>query len=140
MSMKVVFYEKPGCVNNTHQKALLTQAGHEVEARSLLDYPFSTATLRPFFGARPLTEWFNPSAPRLKNGEVHPDQLDETAALQAMLADRLLIRRPLIEAQGRQVVGFDNDIQRWLAVATSDNLEQCPKADRADSAYKAGCD
>jgi len=64
-----------------HQKALLTQAGHEVEARSLLDYPFSTATLRPFFWWSSADEWFNPSAPRLKNGEVHPDQLDETAAL-----------------------------------------------------------
>ena len=126
--MLIVFYEKPGCVNNTRQKALLAQAGHEVEARNLLEYPFSAATLRPFFGARPLAEWFNPSAPRLKNGEVQPDRLDETTALQAMLADRLLIRRPLIEAQGRKVVGFDDTVQRWLAATTSDNLEQCPKA------------
>lgn len=132
--MKVVFYEKPGCVNNTRQKALLAQAGHEVEARSLLEYPFSAATLRPFFGVRPLAEWFNPSAPRLKSGEVQPGLLDEAAALQAMLADRLLIRRPLIEAQGRQVAGFDAAIQNWLAVTTADNLEQCPKTD------KPGCD
>jgi len=132
--MEIVFYEKPGCVNNTRQKTLLAQAGHQVEARSLLDYPFSAATLRPFFAARPLAEWFNPSAPRLKNGEVQPHRLDEAAALQAMLADRLLIRRPLIEAQGRQVAGFDADIQRWLAATTADNLEQCPKAD------KPGCD
>ena len=130
--MDIVFYEKPGCVNNTRQKVLLAQAGHEVEAHSLLEYPFSAATLRPFFGARPLVEWFNPSAPRLKNGEVQPCRLDETTALQAMLADRLLIRRPLIEAGGRQTVGFDDDIQRWLGVATFDNLEQCPKADSCD--------
>lgn len=132
--MKVVFYEKPGCVNNTRQKALLAQAGHQVEARSLLDHPFDAATLRPFFAARPLAEWFNPSAPRLKNGEIQPDQLDEAAALQAMLADRLLIRRPLIEAEGRQAAGFDAAIQRWLAASTAGNLEQCPKGD------KPGCD
>jgi len=129
--MRIVFYEKPGCVNNTRQKTLLAQAGHEVEARSLLDYPFSAATLRPFFAARPLADWFNPSAPRLKNGEIQPAQLDEAAALQAMLADRLLIRRPLIEAEGRQVAGFDVDIQSWLGTTTADNLEQCPKADKA---------
>lgn len=51
--MKVVFYEKPGCVNNTKQKALLARAGHEVEARSLLDCPFDAATLRAFFGDLP---------------------------------------------------------------------------------------
>lgn len=128
--MEIVFYEKPGCINNTRQKVLLAQAGHQVEARSLLDYPFSAATLRPFFAARPLAEWFNPSAPRLKNGEVQPHRLDEDSALQALLADRLLIRRPLIEAQGRQVAGFDADIQRWLAATASDDLEQCPKTDK----------
>jgi nitrogenase-associated protein len=132
--MEIVFYEKPGCINNARQKVLLVQAGHKVEARSLLDYPFSAATLRPFFAARSLAEWFNPSAPRLKSGEVQPELLDEAAALQAMLADRLLIRRPLIEAQGRQVAGFDPAIQRWLVATTADNLEQCPKSD------KPGCD
>lgn len=125
--MKIVFYEKPGCVNNTKQKALLAEAGHEVEARSLLDHPFDAATLRRFFGELPVAAWFNPSAPRLKNGEVRPESLDEEAALAAMLADRLLIRRPLIDAGGWQAVGFDASVQQYLNIATPASLEQCPR-------------
>ncbi len=129
--MNIVFYEKPGCVNNTKQKALLAQAGHQVEARSLLDYPFDAATLRGFFGSLAVPDWFNPSAPRLKNAEVIPANLNENAALAAMLADRLLIRRPLIDAEGWQCVGFDENIQEKLGVASAANLEQCPRSDIA---------
>lgn len=125
--MKIVFYEKPGCVNNTKQKALLAQAGHQVEARSLLDHPFDAATLRGFFGNLPLPEWFNPSAPRLKNAEVIPADLNEHAALAAMLADRLLIRRPLIEAEGWRSVGFDETIQHRLGCNSGENMESCPR-------------
>lgn len=32
----VIFYEKPGCINNTKQKARLLAAGHEVQAHNLL--------------------------------------------------------------------------------------------------------
>ena len=32
----VLFFEKPGCVNNTRQKALLAASGHSVWARNLL--------------------------------------------------------------------------------------------------------
>ncbi|MBS4095666.1 MAG: hypothetical protein KGZ83_02370 [Sulfuricella sp.] len=125
--MKVVFYEKPGCVNNTKQKALLCQAGHEVAARSLLEYPFKAAELRRFFGRLPVTEWFNPSAPRLKSGEIRPETLDEESAIAAMLADRLLIRRPLIDTPDWQCVGFDEAIRQRLGVAALDNLEKCPR-------------
>ena len=124
---KLTFYEKPGCVNNTKQKALLRDAGHEVEARSLLDHPWTTESLRPFFGARPVAQWFNPSAPRIKSGEVVPQGMDESAALNAMLADRLLIRRPLIQFGDRHEVGFDAEIERWLGVAPRADLENCPK-------------
>ena len=56
---KVIFYEKPGCINNAKQKALLWAAGHEVIAYNLLKTPWTVASLRPFFGDRPVTEWFN---------------------------------------------------------------------------------
>lgn len=125
--MKVVFYEKPGCVNNTRQKALLAQAGHEVEARSLLDWPFTPPGLRAFFADLPLAAWFNASAPRLKSGEVRPEQLDEDGAIAAMLADRLLIRRPLIEAGGQLSAGFDETIQSRLGATTRADVETCPR-------------
>lgn len=136
--MLVVFYEKPGCVNNTRQKALLRAAGHEVKTRCLLNWPWTGEELRAFFGQRLVAEWFNPTAPRIKSGEIDPRTMDEAAALTAMLADPLLIRRPLVEADGRKIQGFDEDMQRWLGVAAPEALEICPKTDTAQGL--AGCD
>ncbi len=129
----VRFYEKPGCVNNTKQKALLAASGHQVEAHDLLTTPWTPERLRPFFGALPVAQWFNPSAPRLKAGEVDPEALDEAAALAAMLQDPLLIRRPLMEVDGECRVGFDPAaVDAWIglragAERSPAELESCPK-------------
>ena len=128
----VIFYEKPGCINNTKQKALLSTAGHQVDARNLLTTLWTGETLRQFFGSRPIVEWFNYSAPRIKSGEVVPAQLDESQALALMIADPLLIRRPLIQVENRCEVGFDREkIDSWIGLALTKNdqedLENCPR-------------
>ncbi len=136
----VTFYEKPGCANNTRQKQLLTAAGHTVIARNLLTEPWTAERLRAFFGGRPVAEWFNRAAPRVKSGEVVPERLDPLTALALMLADPLLIRRPLLEADGRREAGFEPErIHAWLglgpaAQATMSEacvrLQSCPQPDK----------
>lgn len=125
----IVFYEKPGCASNTRQKALLAAAGHTVLARSVLTEAWNAQRLREFFGALPVAEWFNPSAPRVKSREVRPEALDEAAALDLMLADPLLIRRPLMDLDGQCWAGFDPDaVDRWIGLASKiprENLEAC---------------
>ena len=106
---RVTFYEKPGCGTNRKQKALLAEAGHEVIARDLLSEPWTAERLRGFFGATPVATWLNPAAPRVKSREIDPAQIDALSALSAMLADPLLIRRPLIEAEGQFCAGFDRE-------------------------------
>jgi nitrogenase-associated protein len=126
----IVFYEKPGCANNTRQKALLAMAGHEVVARNLLTEPWTAGRLLEFFGQRPVAEWFNRAAPRVKSGEIIPESLNTETALGVMLQDPLLIRRPLIEANGRKEAGFDQAlIQRWIGLTPStSDLESCPRS------------
>jgi nitrogenase-associated protein len=126
----IVFYEKPGCGNNTRQKALLAAAGLEVVARNLLTEPWTQQRLLAFFGERPVAEWFNRAAPRVKSGAVVPELLDAETALELMLADPLLIRRPLIEADGRKETGFDLEvIHAWLGLTPANNdLESCPRS------------
>lgn len=129
---KVTFWEKPGCANNTRQKGLLATSGHEVEARSLLAEPWEAERLRSFFGDRPVAEWFNKASPRVKSGEVVPAAFAADAAIAAMLADPLLIRRPLMESGDRREVGFDTDlVDAWLGLARPDApmSEACPKGD-----------
>ncbi len=121
----VIFYEKPGCINNTKQKALLKAAGHTVEAHSLLAEAWTVETLRPFFGNLPVIEWFNYTAPRIKSGEIIPAELDAEIALNLMIDDPLLIRRPLLQVGDRRNVGFDTDqIAAWIGLEATDTVEQ----------------
>jgi nitrogenase-associated protein len=118
---RVIFYEKPGCKGGTRQKVLLTAAGHEVVPQSLLAEPWTAERLRSFFGDRPVAEWFNPSAPRVKSGEVIPEKLDANTALSLMLQDPLLIRRPLIQVGDRREVGFDVEkLEAWIGLQPVD--------------------
>jgi nitrogenase-associated protein len=123
--VRVIFYEKPGCINNTKQKALLNAAGHQVEAHNLLTEAWTVETLRPFFGELPVTKWFNYTAPRIKSGEIIPAQLDAETALNLMIHDPLLIHRPLIQVDDRREVGFDSDkIAAWIGLAAVDETQQ----------------
>lgn len=111
----VLFYEKPGCGGNARQKAWLAAAGHTLEVRNLLAWPWSADSLLAFLAPLPIAEWFNRAAPRLKSGEVVPEQLEPEAALALLLAEPLLIRRPLMEAAGRRLVGFEPAaVAAWL--------------------------
>ncbi len=113
----VIFWEKPGCAGTARQKALLARSGHSLDVRNLLSEPWTAAGLRLFFGARPVSEWFNKSSPRVKSGEVRPEALGEAAALTLMLADPLLIRRPLMESGRRREAGFEPErIAAWIGL------------------------
>ncbi|PPD35176.1 MAG: nitrogenase-associated protein [Methylomonas sp.] len=126
----VHFYEKPGCLNNAKQKRLLVEAGHLLIVHDLLQQPWeeNSTMLRSFFGDLPIADWFNRAAPAVKSGEVVPEEVDEQQAIALMIAQPLLIRRPLMEVDGNRQVGFDADtIAAWLEVAVATDLETCPK-------------
>lgn len=127
--VKVIFYEKPGCINNTKQKVLLKAAGHELEVHNLLTERWTTANLRPFFGSLPVTEWFNYTAPSIKSGKVNPEELDEETALNLMIREPLLIRRPLMSVGNVYQVGFNwEKVNDWIGLSsiTTEDLETCP--------------
>ena len=129
---KVTFYEKPGCINNTKQKKLLAAAGHQVLAKNLLTENWQPEHLRPFFGALPVRDWFNVSAPAIKQGEIEPDKLNEQEAIALMLENPLLIRRPLMKVGDSLMVGFDQEaVDNWIGLTERTDitdLESCPRS------------
>ena len=121
----VTFYEKPGCINNTKQKALLRAAGHEVQPHNLLTEPWTVESLRLFLSDRPVCEWFNRTAPRVKSGEVVPEEIDAQSALLLMVEDPILIRRPLIQVGERREMGFDTElIDSWISLKPVDEADK----------------
>lgn len=92
--------------------------------------PWTTQTLRPFFGDRPVAEWFNKTAPAVKSGEVIPEQVSPETALALMVANPLLIRRPLLQVDRDYQVGFDyGTIDAWISLKSYnpwEDLETCP--------------
>jgi nitrogenase-associated protein len=130
----IIFYEKPGCVNNTKQKAILHAAGHAVKSRNLLTQSWNPETLYQFLKDRPQWEWFNRTAPQIREGEIVPEKLDEQTALELMLKYPILIHRPLIQIGDRYTVGFDLvKLNAWVGLRESQpsvkdlDLETCPK-------------
>ncbi len=113
-------------------RGALKAAGHTVIARNLLETAWTADTLRPFFGNLPVAEWFNRTAPRIRDGGLFPGRLTEEEALAAMIADPLLIRRPLIACGGTRRVGFDyTSLDKWIGLPAdrgdTTDPETCPR-------------
>lgn len=135
---QVIFFEKTGCSGNARQKALLAESGHEVLARDLRHKDWSNHALLKFLGGLPVVQWFNPSAPAIKTGEIVPGELDEPTALALLRDNPLLIRRPLLQVGEERHVGFDaTAIDAWIGLARvpDENLEACRHAATAHVVY-----
>ena len=121
----VVFYEKPGCGNNTKQKIWLASSGHTVLAKNLLTENWNEDRLRPFLGDLPVAQWFNPNAPKIKSGAIDPSKLDSQTALNMMIVEPLLIRRPLMEVEGVFAIGFDaKGVDAWIGLNDTRSKEE----------------
>jgi nitrogenase-associated protein len=112
----------------------LKQSGHKLDERNLLTEAWTAAKLLAYFNDLPVTAWFNQSDPSVKSGELKPDMLTAEQAIQCMLQNPLLIRRPLIEIKGQKIVGFnENDISKYLKndATIENNLEACPRLEQS---------
>lgn len=126
---QVVFYEKPGCINNRKQKQLLEAAGLRLDVRNLLESAWTPHTLRPFLGAD-VSTWLNMSHPGIKAGSVQLDLDNPDAVLAQLCADPLLIRRPLMQIGGHYLQGFEMQaLERALGftIRPDGDIETCPK-------------
>ncbi len=113
----VVFWEKPGCKGNKRQKEILRVSGHVLEERNLLTETWTKELLATFFGKRPVTEWFNPTNPLVKSGEIVPADVIAEDALEMMVEEPLLIVRPLMQVGDERLAGFDvQRVHQWIGL------------------------
>lgn len=114
----VTFFGKPGCKGNAKQIRALRASGHSVVIHDLLTEPWTADRLRAFFGATPPGDWFNRSAEKVKSGAVDPDAFGEDDALATLIADPMLIRRPLMDVAGVRRAGWETEaVDLWIGLA-----------------------
>jgi nitrogenase-associated protein len=85
---RVIFFESAAYPHCASQKARLIALGHSVESFDLMNEPWSVSSLRPFFGSRPVREWFDPGASRVVSGEINPERITPQSALVEMMKKR----------------------------------------------------
>ncbi len=125
---KIIFWEKPGCKGNSLQKEILLASGHELDVRNLLTEPWTRETLALFFGERPVVDWFNPSNPLVKSGELNPAAIGDDDALAMMVEEPLLIVRPLMQVGQQRLAGFDvEQVHNWIGLALDSVGPRDPK-------------
>jgi len=127
----VYFYEKPGCMNNIRQKALLESSGHLVEAINLLEYPWSKEELEKYLGEKTVAECFNPAAPAIKSGEINPLNFTKEEAIAKMIHEPLLIKRPLMRIGSHYLQGFDTTVLKTLI-----SLDPVQDAEEVEKTFK----
>jgi len=105
----VKFLHKPSCTTCRNARSYMEKRGFGVEFRDLGKERLSSAELEKLIGDRDHTEFLNTRNElyRRKNMKENPPSRKE--AIQMMAQEPNLIRRPVILAGGRVVLGFDKD-------------------------------
>lgn len=128
--MVIEFYEKPGCGGNARQKEKLIKAGCALVVKNLLTTEWKSCELQEFFTGKPQSEWFNMSAPLIKDGFLNPAVLTKEQALEAMIKEPILIKRPLIRKGDIKISGFDpSEIKAKLGLDVGEVPSTCSPAD-----------
>jgi len=106
---KVKFLHKPSCTTCRKARSYMEKRGFGMEFRDLGKQRLSPEELEKLIGDRDHTEFLNTRNElyRRKNMKENPPSRNE--AIQMMAAEPNLIRRPVILAGGRVVLGFDKD-------------------------------
>ncbi len=126
------FYEKTGCSGNAKQKELLKNHNIYFSVKSLLDTPWTQQTLSEFFKVLEVIDIFNPFAPQIRDKEIDISKLSKDEAINLMIKNPILIKRPLLDINGVKICGFDIEKINELLntnIDTNKKLNTCSSSD-----------
>ena len=106
---KVQFLHKPSCTSCRQARSYMEKCGFGMEFRDLGKERLTSEELEKLIGDRDHTQFLNTRNElyRRKNMKENPPSRQE--AIRMMAAEPNLIRRPVIVAGGRVVLGFDKE-------------------------------
>lgn len=106
---KVLFMQKPTCTTCRKAKKVMQRRGYQLYFRDLTKDRLSASELEKLIGKRDYTDFLNPRNELYRKGNMKEEPPSRREAIRLMAKEPNLIRRPVVVAGGRVVVGFDED-------------------------------
>ncbi|MGC2332907.1 MAG: ArsC/Spx/MgsR family protein [Candidatus Acidiferrales bacterium] len=106
---KVLFMQKPTCTTCRKAKKFMERRGFQLYFRDLAKERLSSAELEKLIGRRDYTQFLNTRNDVYRKENMKEEPPTRRQAIRMMAKEPNLIRRPVIVAGGRVVVGFDED-------------------------------
>ncbi|HEX4003960.1 MAG TPA: ArsC/Spx/MgsR family protein [Candidatus Acidoferrales bacterium] len=106
---KVLFMQKPSCTTCRKAKKFMERRGFQLYFRDLAKERLSSTEIEKLIGKRDYTQFLNPRNEVYRKENMKEEPPTRKQAIRMMAQEPNLIRRPVIVAGGRVVVGFDED-------------------------------
>ena len=106
---KVQFLHKPTCTTCRKARKYMERRGFQLYFRDLAKQRLSPAELEKLIGDRDYTEFLNSRNELFRKKKMAKNPPTRKEAIRLMAQEPNLIRRPVIVAGGRVVVGFDEE-------------------------------
>ncbi len=106
---KVIFLQKPNCTTCRKARKFMERRGFQLYFRDLAKDKLSSAELEKLIGRRDYTDFLNSRNEMFRRKKMKDNPPSRRDAIKLMAKQPNLIRRPVIVAGGRVVVGFDEN-------------------------------
>jgi len=105
----VQFLQKPTCTTCRKARKFMERRGFQLYFRDLAKHRLSSGELEKLIGRRDYTDFLNSRNEVFRKKKMGENPPSRKEAIRLMAKEPNLIRRPVIVAGGRVVVGFDQD-------------------------------
>ena len=106
---KAKFLGKPGCTTCRKAKSFMERRGFRLYYRDLAKERLSSKELEDLIGNRDYKDFLNSRNELFRKKKMRENPPTRREAIQMMAKEPNLIRRPVVVAGGRVVVGFDEE-------------------------------
>ena len=106
---KVQFLQKPACTTCRKARKYMERRGFQLYFRDLAKEKLSSAELEKLIGKRDYTDFLNTRNELFRKKKMKENPPSRKEAIRMMAKEPNLIRRPVVVAGGRVVVGFDEN-------------------------------
>jgi arsenate reductase len=103
----VQFLHKPTCATCRKARHFLEKRGYHLNFRDLTKNKLTAAELEKLIGKHDHEEFLNPRSEIYRENEMKENPPSRRAAISMMVKNPDLIRRPVVVAGGRVVIGYD---------------------------------